>query len=402
MTAAHKSTALASYRGRAGETLFVAVKLSLQRDRQPPPAAFQSQKCSCQDWPALREQLGLSSRGLSHNPPSFSPARQKVLAVAEGLELRSFKGSADGTKAITSRLNLQSRPENGFWQHQRPRSPISSPLSFQLGMPPFPFSAHLAQALHIDTNEAAPGGGRKDPVSPKGVAMKRLTIWFCAAMCVAAALDTRNLAHGDQRRHDPAVRLAEDLRCAAREMRQDIRDEFRRSSIFRLLARTSDDLRRRTDRVATLTRSGGCRITIGQELDAIDFLLTDLSHLLRTARERSVRGIDPPLCRCTLYLDQELLRMRGLVCSLRETLRFHGHGWSTFGHFDLPTFDGPAPGYAVPGYPVDVWGHPGVKANQRPLHGPSILVDPLRSAQSIAAPSHGILPAPAGKTIRLR
>ncbi len=221
-------------------------------------------------------------------------------------------------------------------------------------------------------------------------------------MCVAATLDAKNLAHGDQRRHDPAVGLAEDLRCAARQVREDIRDEFRHSSIFRLLTRTGDDLRRRTDRVASLTRSGGCRITIGQELEAIDFLLTDLSHLLRTARERSVRGIDPPLCRCTLYLDQKLLGMRGLVCSLRELLRFRGHGWNSFGHFDLPTFDGPAPGYVVPGYPVDAWGHPGVKTNQHFLHGPSVLVDPLRSARSATAPTHGIPPEPASKTIRLR
>lgn len=193
--------------------------------------------------------------------------------------------------------------------------------------------------------------------------MKKISLWLCAAICFAAVLSVSNLARADHRRLDPVFQLADSIRCQTDEIRSGVRTEFRHSSISRQLNQTSNDLRNRANQVRSLALSGGCRIRMGQEIEAMSFLLNDLEFLMRTARARAAQGLDRPL-RCTRYLDVQVAQLRQSICSLRAYLIGRGSRFGTIGHFELPPLDRGGMGYFD-----DRNGYPGLKPGQVPIHG---------------------------------
>ncbi len=150
--------------------------------------------------------------------------------------------------------------------------------------------------------------------------MKVTKTWMGAAVGLAALVLGGNAVQADHRLANPLVALSEDLRCQADELRSAFREQFRQSAVFNELMWKSHEFRNTASRIRSLALSNGCPIRLRSELDALDRLVNDMGSLVEVARLRAARGLDKPLCGCTLHVDAKLARMRQSVWSMHRFL----------------------------------------------------------------------------------
>lgn len=163
--------------------------------------------------------------------------------------------------------------------------------------------------------------------------MKTLKTWLCAAGSLAALVVWGGAVQADHRLANPLVALSEDLRCQADDLRDSFRDQFRQSAVYIELMRKSQEIKNAANRVRSLARSNGCPIRIGNEVDAMERLIFDMMSLVDVARLRAARGLDKPLCGCTLHIDNKLARMRQTVFSMKRFL-VGGRGFDRRQNYD--------------------------------------------------------------------